>query len=115
MKKIIAISILSLSLAACSSTRSAKVEEIKPSDKHLECSQIALEVNEADYYAKRAERNRGLSLKTLFHPVGYIGTLSSSHDAISASNNRIDYLKEIYKIKNCDAEEQKPSQQHAQL
>lgn len=79
-----------------------KVKTMKRGDKDLGCSDILLEVNEAEFHKKQADEKKSLGVKSIVMPLGYIDTYMSADEAISAAESRIAYLNRIYEIKNCD-------------
>lgn len=89
-------------LTACSGVKSAKVQSLQPTDKQLACADIKIEVNEAEFFKRKAEENRGLSFRNVLMPHTYPSTYMSSSSATSAAQERIDYLKNIYEIRGCE-------------
>ena len=83
---------------------------IKKEDKFLSCDEIALELNDAQFYRDLAEKNKGLNVRNVVWPVGYPYTYASAEQAIELSNQRIQYLNGIYQIKHCDEEYHRPRQ-----
>lgn len=88
-------------LASCSGTRSASVVPIQSKDKQLSCREVLLEINEAEQYKQAAEKNKTPGAKSLLAPLGYSYTLSSANEAIEASEKRISYLQDVYRISGC--------------
>lgn len=100
-RKFIAIAIiLSFVISSCGD-ESVMVETMKRSDKDLGCSDILLEINEAEFHRKQAAEKKALGIKSIVMPLGYIDTYMSADEAISAADSRIRYLNRIYEIKNC--------------
>lgn len=93
---------LALLLASCGDD-SVKIDTMKRTDKDLGCSEILLEINEAEFHKKQALEKKSLGIKSIVMPLGYIDTYMSADEAISAAKSRIGYLNRIYEIKNCDA------------
>ncbi len=91
-----------LFLTACAGDKSVKVASLQKKDKNLSCSEVMLEINEADFYRKTAERNKGPKVKSLLMPLGYISTYVNAEEAIGAAAARVDYLNRIYEILDCD-------------
>lgn len=87
---------------ACSGVNSASVAPLQKKDKVLSCKEIMLEQNEAAFYRKTAEKNKGPSFKNVMMPLGYISTYVEAEKAIEASDSRIEYLNRIYDILDCD-------------
>ena len=93
-------------LASCASSEySTTVKPMQRKDKKLSCSEVLLEMNEADFYRKTAQKNRGPKLKNIIMPLGYISTYMSSEEAIEAADARVAYLDQIYEIMHCAAKE----------
>ena len=90
-------------LAACSGVRSSSVVPIQSKDKQLTCREVLLEINEAEEYKKAAQNNKSPELRSFFAPLGYAYTLSSANEAIEASDKRISYLQDVYKISGCSS------------
>lgn len=61
-----------------------------------------LEINEAEEYKKTAENNKDPGIRSFIAPLGYAYTLESANDAIDASNKRIAYLQDVYRISGCN-------------
>ena len=70
-------------------------------DKELSCEEIKLEINDAEFVKMKAKENRGLRARNILWPFGYPATYVSAQEAIDASNERINYLQQIYRIKDC--------------
>lgn len=110
-KKIIMLAVLSLAITACGSSDgegkvgSVKVKPLQKNDKNLSCREILLEMNEAQFYQKMAHKNRGVKLKNMLMPLGYISTYMDSEDAIGAAQARVEYLDKIYEIMHCEEKE----------
>lgn len=98
--KILTIAAL-ISLPACSAVRSPDITEVKISDKHLSCQDILLEVNEAKFQRERAEANKGIGIRNIMSPLGYIPTYINAQESTSAADNRLAYLMKVYDIKGC--------------
>ena len=100
---LISLIVTTSAVSACGE-RSQKVEPLKRGDKNLSCSDIMLEINEADQYKNMAYEKRQLGIKSIVMPLGYIDTYMSADEAIAAADSRVQYLNKIYEIKNCDAQ-----------
>ena len=92
-----------LILAACGERVPVGAPPWKETDKLLNCQQLLLEMNDAKYWNKVAHSKKSMGVTDFLWPVGYIGTRSSADDAIGITNARINNLRNIYRIKNCDA------------
>lgn len=108
-KKIIMLGALSVMVFACggggSEETTPKVKSLQKNDKNLSCREILLEMNEAQFYNKMAHKNRGVKLKNVLMPLGYISTYMDSEDAIGAAQARVEYLDKIYEIMHCEDRE----------
>lgn len=91
-----------LLLGACAGDQSVKVTSLQKKDKNLNCSEVMLEINEAEFYRKTAEGNKNLKVKSVLMPLGYVSTYVNAEEAVDAADARIDYLNRIYDILNCD-------------
>jgi hypothetical protein len=102
MKNFYFVSFLALALFACND-ETPSVEPIQKGDKQLSCEEILFEINDSEFYKKQAQEKKGLGIKSIVMPLGYIDTYMSADEAIAAANQRIEYLKRIYDIRNCEA------------
>ena len=103
---IFTIFIVLFTVAACAPAEySTKVKTMQRKDKRLSCQEILLEMNEAEFYRKMANKNKGVKLKNVLMPLGYISTYMDAGEAIEASNARVAYLDQIYEIMRCDEKE----------
>jgi len=100
-RTVISLSIITILLSSCGE-RSEKVDTLKRGDKNLSCSEVQLEINEAEQYKKMAYDKQRLGIKSIVMPIGYIDTYMSADDAVKAADARIQYLYRIYDIKKCD-------------
>lgn len=110
LKKIMLLGILSVAIVACggnseNSSATVKVKSLQKNDKNLSCREILLEMNEAQFYNRMAHKNRGVKLKNVLMPLGYISTYMDSEDAIGAAQARVEYLDRIYEIMHCEDQE----------
>lgn len=111
MKKLLAFTILTglaLTISACDGAKPTKVNSMQTRDKALSCDDIRLEINEAEFYRSEAEKSRGLGVKTVIAPLGYMNTYMNAGDAVDAADARISYLNRIYEIRKCDSQVAKP-------
>jgi hypothetical protein len=104
LKKILTVSATLVLLSSCGE-QSEKPEPLKRGDKNLSCSDVQLEINEADQYKKMAVDKKRLGIKSIVMPLGYIDTFMSADEAIDAADARVQYLNRIYDIKHCDPAE----------
>ncbi len=103
MKNLLILGCAVCLLTACAGESSPRVAAMQRKDKQLSCKEALLEMNEADFYRKAAEKNRNPNLKNVLMPLGYISTYMDAEEAIGAANARMDYLDKIYEIMGCDA------------
>jgi len=99
-KGLAALSLLII-LTSCSGVRSTAVVPGQSKDKQLTCREIMLEINEAEEYKKTAESNKNPGMRSFIAPLGYMYTVSSAEEAIQASDKRITYLQDVYRISGC--------------
>lgn len=96
------ISTALLVLSACSGETSTQVQTMQRKDKQLSCKEVLLEMNEAQFYKKMAQKNKDPKLKTVLMPLGYISTYMGADEAVDTASARIEYLDKIYDIMDCD-------------
>ncbi len=101
MQKSLAGLALIIVLSSCSGVRSSAVVPLQSKDKQLTCREVMLEINESEEYKKTAEANKNPGVRSFIAPLGYAYTLSSANEAIEASDKRIAYLQDIYRISGC--------------
>lgn len=104
MKRVIVLLGVTCLMTACAGERSPMVQSVQKKDKELSCTEVLLEMNEAEFYKNTAETKRQPSLKNVVMPLGYVSTYMNSSDAINAAGSRISYLNKIYEIMGCDGE-----------
>ena len=102
-KHMTTIAVAVVMLTACAGEKSPKVTSLQKRDKNLSCSEVQLEINEAEFYRKTAEQNKNPKIKSLIMPLGYISTYVDAEEASNAADARIEYLNRIYDILNCDS------------
>jgi hypothetical protein len=102
VQKAVVLSVVILGLTSCSGTRSASVIPVQSKDKQLSCREVLLEMNEAEEYKKSAEKNKNPDVRSFLAPLGYAYTVTSANEAITASDERIKYLKDVYQISGCE-------------
>jgi len=100
-KTIALCSLLAFLVSACGEDVPIGSPPWKETDKHLNCQQLMLEMNDARFWNKLAHSKAEMGITDYLWPVGYIGRQSSASDAISATQGRIDNLNNIYGIKGC--------------
>jgi hypothetical protein len=100
--RLFAMLCMACTLGACSS--SSSVPTLPPmysTDKQLSCEELQLEINEANFFLQKAEKSRGITVGSIFSPIGYASKLMDAEDAIETSQTRIEYLNRIAEIKQC--------------
>ncbi|MCH2546696.1 MAG: hypothetical protein MK052_03675 [Alphaproteobacteria bacterium] len=93
-------------LSACGGGKSTTITELTKYDKHMNCSELQMEITEATFLRDKAERNRGLSFKNVVMPLSYPSTYLNSANTMESAGNRIDYLSRLSDIKGCNAQGQ---------
>jgi len=101
LRGIFYITITTILLASCSGVRSSSVVPVQSKDKQLTCRDILLEINEAEQYKAAAEKNKNPDVRSFMAPLGYMYTITSANEAITSSEKRIAYLRDIYRISGC--------------
>jgi len=96
------ISILSIILlSSCSCPRDLEIDTFSKNDKSLNCNEILMEINEAEFYRRNAiNRKKNLS-KYTYNLFCYPTAKLNIEDIVEASDNRMVYLKHIYDILGC--------------
>lgn len=110
ISRLVAIISVSFLVAACSGQSAPKIRAMQKQDKNRTCKELLLEMNEAQFYMKAAQRNQGPKLKNILMPLGYISTYMNAEDAIDSADARTEYLDKIYNIMDCDAPAPRPTQ-----
>lgn len=91
-------------LAGCASPH--VVETTKLSDSKMTCTQIQMEMAEADRFRADAQKEKGMTgtnvAAALFFLPAMIGTYSNANEAISAADKRKSNLIALYNEKRCD-------------
>lgn len=100
--KLASVFIASVLLTSCAGDKSEKVTSLQKKDKNLSCDEVMLEINEAEFYRKTAEKNKAPKIKSVLMPLGYVSTYMDAEEASDAADARIDYLNRIYEILKCD-------------
>jgi hypothetical protein len=90
-------------LAACGDDVFVSSPAWKETDKKLNCQQLQLEMNDARYWQNVAISKKQLGIKDVLWLPGYYGRLSNANGALSVTSQRLQYLGNIFKIKNCDS------------
>ncbi len=89
-------------ISACQGEKSPKVVALQKKDKNLNCSEVMLEMNEAEFYRRTAEKNKGPGVKSILMPLGYVSTYIDAEEAVESADSRVEYLNRIYEILECD-------------
>jgi hypothetical protein len=111
MKNVFTLLALTFIITSCNE-RAFVIEPLKAGDKSLSCNDILLEINEADFHRKQAVEKKALGIESIVMPLGYIDTYMSADEAISAAEARMNYLNNIYNIKNCTRQNMSNLQQN---
>lgn len=74
----------------------------KETDKHLNCDQLLLEMNDAKFWQTIAADNKRAGVMDVIWPVGYINQRASADEALAATSARLSHLGNIYSIKGCN-------------
>lgn len=88
-------------LTACGHESYVSSPPRKETDKYLTCDQVLLEINDATYWNQVAHKNKEMGILDVLWPPGYINTAASADEAIATTNQRIQHLQNIYRIKGC--------------
>ncbi|MBL0317914.1 MAG: hypothetical protein IPP74_01190 [Alphaproteobacteria bacterium] len=99
-KKIVSAAVISLLVAGCSCKSSVRVQPIQRKDKLLTCKELALEINEAEYFRRAAEVNKD-SPVDIFLPLCYAHSQESAQRAVKSADERLEYLNHIYDLLGC--------------
>lgn len=101
MKAIYTLLILTL-LTACGGEQvHVSSPPWKETDKHLNCQQLLLEMNDAKFWNQVAHSKKKMDVSDFLWPVGYISTRASAEEAIEVTEARLGNLQNIYEIKGC--------------
>jgi hypothetical protein len=103
MKKLGVVLGISVLVSACASGSTTAVQTVQKKDKEMSCTDVLLEMNEAEFYKTSAENKKGAKLRNVLMPVKYLSTYIESGKTIEAADSRISYLNKIYEIMGCDA------------
>ncbi|MCD6035120.1 MAG: hypothetical protein K0R63_861 [Rickettsiales bacterium] len=87
--------------ASCSCPYVYELDSFQPNDKDKSCNEIVMEINEAEYYRKKAENNKGSQLGYYLNPFCYPSGFLSSDRSIRSAEERLDYLNQIYEMRGC--------------
>jgi hypothetical protein len=91
-----------LALAACSGRESyTSSPPWKETDKHLNCDQLLLEMNDAKFWNTAARNNQQAGFTDFLLPLSYMNTRASADEAIASTQARLANLNNIYQIKGC--------------
>lgn len=113
MKKTFIISILLFTMTACVCPSSFEVDTIQRGDKKLTCKDVVFEINEAEFYRKKARATQYTRVEYVLNPMCYPSSYMSGQKGISAADGRLEYLSNIYELLGCSHE--KNNQRQANL
>lgn len=107
MKRHIASTVFLAAVAALVGCASPHVvETTRTSDANLSCTQLDIEMKEADRFKTDAQREKGMTgtnvAAVLFFWPAMIGTYANANEAIEAANTRKTNLMRLYEKKGCD-------------
>jgi hypothetical protein len=102
-KNLLSLVVGALLLSACQGEQSyVGAPPWRESDKHLNCDQLLLEINDARFWQTLAADNKKAGVMDIIWPVSYINQRASAQEALNITSSRISHLTNIYKIKGCD-------------
>ncbi len=102
MKTLLSLAAVLLLTSACGETVPSGGAPWKETDKHLNCQQLQLEMNDAQFWNQVAHSKESMGVSDFLWPPGYIGRRASAQDAIGTTNARLTNLRNIYGIKGCN-------------
>lgn len=102
------ISLLVVTVTACSCKAPLKVRPIQRGDKKMSCKELILEINEAEHYREAANEARHISVIDTLTPWCAASEFTDGNGAITAADERIDYLGQIYDLLECGGSDQQP-------
>lgn len=100
-KPFVLVLCMGVALSACGGKSSPRAAQVTTMDKELSCEELQLEINDSMYIKQTAEKNRGLSARNILWPFGYPATYMSADEALESADRRLEYLNQVYEIKNC--------------
>lgn len=100
MKKILLVVPFFL-LAACGEEVPKGPQAWQQTDKHLNCQQLKLELNDAQFWNDVAKSKMEMGATDVLLPVSYMRTRASAKEALQSTDGRIKNLQSIYEIKGC--------------
>ena len=90
---------------SCATNSEYSVSSMQNKDKWMGCREIQLEINEAEFLKKQANKSKRLGVTDVVNPLGYVSEYSSAGDAADKAQTRIEYLQKIYEINACHQKE----------
>lgn len=108
-KNYLLLAAASFALSACACDKSTIIQPIQKKDKQLTCSELVLEINEAEHYMQKADEDKLLKLDYIVSPLCYVPTFASADEAKKSAADRLDYLNQIYTLNNCENAPSGPS------
>lgn len=103
MITVVLLCLAPLAIVGCKGTESMKAPGLSAADKQMDCEEIAFAIQDAEYFKRKAQKNRGLRWGNVLWPFAYPATYMSSSEAIESAEDRIGYLKDVAEIKRCNA------------
>ena len=103
IKSILSVIFIAMMVAGCATPHI--VQEVKTSDKGLDCAALQSEIDEARRYETKAEDEKGFTGRNiiaglLFWPA-IVGTYYNANEAIDAAEDRQEHLVELWNEKGC--------------
>jgi hypothetical protein len=100
IKRVLAI-LPVLFVSSCACPYVYEIDSFQPGDKDKSCNQIVMEINEAEYFRKKATNNKGTKVDYALNPFCYPSGFLSSDRAMRSAEQRLDYLNQIYEMRGC--------------
>ncbi len=91
-----------ITLASCNCNTPVAIAPIQKSDKKLTCKDVILEINEAEHYRSLGQQGKRITLGEAFMPTCWFAGYMDGSTAVKNATQRINYLKNIYDLLDCD-------------
>lgn len=101
---------ISVIVFSCACNRPQEVRPVQREDKQLTCKDVVLEINEAEYLRKKALDSRGISADQALLPLCWAPTYIAGEKAVTAADERLEYLGQIYDLLDCGSKMRAPQQ-----
>jgi hypothetical protein len=96
-------------LTSCTCNKPYSVRAVQEDDKLMSCKDVVLAINETEQYRVKAINTRGITPDQALLPLCWMPTYLSAQDAVSAADERMQYLWKIYDILDCRQKMQQQS------